>query len=154
MNLHDIVNLHLWYLDDGTFIGPKSCLLQLLECFASPGPQFGLYLNLPKYEIFWLSGDSFPEFLTSVKHMSEGLQLLGSPTYTESNYFFVQYLSARLTKVAAAQDSIAILEDSQVELPLLCSCLGSCKIIHLLHTVPFNMLQSFLNRFDVNLRTC
>jgi len=42
VKLHDIANLHLWYLDDGMFIRPKSCLLQLLESFSSHGPQFGI----------------------------------------------------------------------------------------------------------------
>ena len=49
--------------------------------------------------------------------------------------------------VAVAQDSIAILEGPQVELHLLCSCLGSCKVIHLLRTVPLNVLWSFLRAF-------
>jgi len=60
-----------------------------------------------------------------------------------NNNFFDQYLTAHLAKVAAAQESIAILEDPQVELHLLHSYLGSCKIVHLLHTVPFNVLRSF-----------
>jgi len=43
------------------------------------------------------------------------------------------------------------LEDPQVELHLLWSCLGSCKIIHLLRTVPFSILQPW---FDFSLRIC
>jgi len=30
IKLHDLVKLHLWYLDDGTFIGSKSSLLKLI----------------------------------------------------------------------------------------------------------------------------
>ena len=153
VKLHDKVKLHLWYLDDGTFIGSKSCLLQLLDLFSSHGPQFGLHLNLSKCELFWPSGDSFPEFPKGIKRVSEGLELLGSPIWGTSK-FFDQYLSARLDKVAAAQDSIAILEDPQVELHLLRSCLGSCKIVHLLRTVPSGKICSFLQQFDLNLRNC
>ena len=117
VKLHDLVLLHLWYLDDGTFIGSKSCLLQLLESFSLHGPKFGLHLNLSKCELFWPTGDSFPEFLTTIKSVSEGLELLGSPTWGTIT-FFDKYLSAHLANVAAAQDSIAILEDPQIKLHL------------------------------------
>jgi len=33
VKLHDLVLLHLWYLDDGSFIGSKSSLLKLLDSF-------------------------------------------------------------------------------------------------------------------------
>ena len=59
VKLHDLVKLHLWYLDDGTFIGSKSSLLKLLDSFSIHGPRFGLHLNLSKCELFWPSGD-FP----------------------------------------------------------------------------------------------
>ena len=61
-------------------------------------------------------------------------------------------LSAR--QVATAQDRLAILEDPQVDLHLLHSCLENCKIVHLLYTVPFNVLLSFFEEFDDNLRNC
>jgi len=153
VKLHDLVLLHLWYLDDGTFIGSKSSLLKLLDAFSVHGPQFGLHLNLSKCELFWPSGDSFPEFPTNINRASEGLELLGSPIWGTDN-FFDQFLSSRLSRVVAAQDSIAILEDPQVELHLLRSCLGSCKIIHLLRTVPFSILRSFLEKFDSHLKGC
>jgi len=47
-----------------------------------------------------------------------------------------------------------MLDGPQVELHLLQSCLSSCKIIHLLRTVPFSILKPFLYQFDLNLRTC
>ena len=153
VKLHDLVKLHLWCLDDGTFIGSKSSLLKLLDSFSTHGPQFSLHLNPSKCELFWSSGDSFPEFPTSINRAGEGLELLGSPIWGTDN-FFDQFLSSRLAKVIAAQDSNAILEDPQVELHLLRSCLGSCKIIHLLRTVSFCILCCFLEQFDSNLKTC
>ena len=153
VKLHDLVKLHLWYLDGGTFIGSKSSLLKLLDSFSIHGPRFGLHLNLSKCELFWPSGDSFSEFPTSINRAGEGLELLGSPIWGTDN-FFDQFLFSRLAKVTAAQDSVAILEDPQVELHLLHSCLGSCKIIHLLRTVPFCILHSFLEQFDSNLKSC
>ena len=81
MKLHDAVKLHLCYLDDGTLIGLKPSLLQYLESFSSHSPHFGVHLNFSKYELFWPSGDSFPEFTTSIKHVSKYLELLGSPIF-------------------------------------------------------------------------
>jgi len=112
VKLHDLVLLHLWYLDDGTFIGSKSSLLKLLDSFSVHGPQISLHLNLSKCELFWPSGDSFPDF---INRASEGLELLGSPIWGTDN-FFDQFLSSRLSKIVADQDSAAILKDPQVEL--------------------------------------
>ena len=44
------------------------------------------------------------------------------------------------------------LDDPQVELHLLCSCLGVCKLNHLLRTIPPGSVDSELQRFDDNLR--
>jgi len=57
----------------------QNVLVAALESFSSHGSQFDLHLNLSKCEIFWPSGDSFPEFPTSIKRISEALELLGSP---------------------------------------------------------------------------
>ena len=106
----------------------------------------------PKCVLFRPSGGTFPEFPTNVKHVSEGLELLGSLNW-ETTEHFDQFLFFILTKAVATQDSIAILEDPHVELHLLCSRLGSCKIVHLLCTVPFSVLCSFLEQFDLNLKS-
>ena len=62
--------------------------------------------------------------------------------------------SSRMDKVALTQEKFSLLDDPQVELHLLRSCLSSCKIIHLLRTVPFTILKPFLLQFDHNLRSC
>ena len=76
VRLHNLVSLHFWYLDNGNFISSKSSLLKLLDSFSVYGLQFCLHLNLSKCELFWPSGDSFPDF---INRASEGLELLGSP---------------------------------------------------------------------------
>ena len=59
VKLHDLVQLNMWYLDHGTFVGKRSSMQTLLSHFISPGPEFGLHLNLSKCRLFWPSGDSF-----------------------------------------------------------------------------------------------
>ena len=134
-------------------MGTRSSLLSLLSLFAFHGPDFGLHLNLSKCELFWSSGDpSFSEFPSDIKWVT-GLELLGSPLWGDDN-LLKEFLSSCLDKVAVSQDKLAMLDDPQVELHLLRSCLSSCKIIHLLRTVPLSILRPFLCQFDHNLRTC
>ena len=81
--LHSNICLPLWYLDDGTFIGPQSSLTALLTLFSQDGPVFGVHLNLAKYEIFWPSGDSKVScgYLYRVGIISGGVELLGCPLW-------------------------------------------------------------------------
>ena len=152
VNLRDFVELNLWYLDDGTLVGKQSSLSSLLSLFATRGPEFGLHLNLTKCELFWPSGDFFPNLPTDIKRVTS-LELLGSPLWGD-DIFFNDFLSSRMGKVALTQEKLSLLDDPQVELHLLRSCLSSCKIIHLLLTVPFTILKPFLLQFDHNLRSC
>ena len=116
------------------------------------GPEFGLHLNLTKCELFWPSGDFFPNLPTDIKRVTS-LELLGSPLWGD-DIFFNDFLSSRIDKVALTQEKLSLLDDPQVELHLLRSCLSSCKIIHLLRTVPITILKPFLLQFDHNLRSC
>jgi len=152
VNLRDYVDLNLWYLDDGTLVGKQSSLSTLLSHFSTRGPEFGLHLNLSKCELFWPSGDSFPNFPTDIKRV-KNLELLGSPLWGD-DAFFSEFISSCSEKVAASQEKLSLIDDPQVELHLLRSCLSSCKVIHLLRTVPFTILKPLLYQFDHNLRSC
>ena len=104
------------------------------------GPDFGLHLNLGKCEVFWPSGNqSFPELPSQSMCLREGIELLGSPIYGTEKF---------------AQSHLSNLNNPQVELQLLRSCLSICKINynHLLRTVPPDLLMDELTRFDLSLR--
>ena len=149
--------LNLWYLDDGTFIGTRSCLHVLLSHFTESGPSFSLYINLSKCELYWPSGDSsFPNFHPTIKRINpknSGLELLGSPIWGPPQ-FYDAFLSVQFDKIVAIQDKLVDLEDPQVELHLLRSCLSICKVTHLLRCVPSSSLGSFPSHFDLRLREC
>ena len=121
------------------------------------GPSFGLYPNLSKCEILWPSGNqSFPEFPSSVTCISllqeEEAAFLGSPVWGSSDYF-LSFVGKAVDKVASLQDRLGGLGNPQVELHLLRSCLGVCKLNHLLRTISPNCVISQLERFDYNLRS-
>ena len=151
------IRLQLWYLDDGTFVGKRSSVASFLDLLSSKGPAHGLYINMKKCEVFWPSGDnSFPEFPPKVQRIEQitgGAEFLGSPILG-SNTFFDMSFAKRVDKVISCQEHLSDLEDPQVELHLLRSCLSLCKINHLLRTVPPERVQTQLNRFDQGLKHC
>ena len=89
---------------------------------------------------------SFPEFPSSVTRISllqeEGAAFLGSPVWGSSDYF-LSFVGKAVDKVASLQDRIGGLGNPQVELHLLRSCLGVCKLNHLLRTI--SQIVLFLN---------
>ena len=61
-------------------------------------------------------------------------------------------MSRRFNKVLQCQRHLSDLENPQVELLLLLSCLSLCKINHLIRTVPSDIIMKQLSRFDAGLR--
>ena len=52
----------------------------------------------------------------------------------------------------SCQEHLLDIKDPQVELHLLHSCLGLCKINHILRTVPSHRIHQELYKFDIGLR--
>ena len=129
----------LWYLDDGTFFGSQDALSVLLKSLLSRGPDVSLHINLAKCEVFWPSGDQkFPSFPPEIHRLcmsSNGVELLGSSIF-RSHEFFDNFFKSRIAKVRDAQDRLADLDNPQIALHLLRSCLSLSKISYLLRTVP------------------
>ena len=96
--------------------------------------QFGILVNCAKCEVFWPSGNqSFPGFPPEVQgigHTKGGDEFLGCPIYGLNN-FFTASLSKHIDKVLDCQDRLSDLENPQVELHLLRSCISLCKQNHL-----------------------
>ena len=149
------LSLKLWYLDDGTLVGPRRIVRCVLDTILEKGPQLGLHVNLAKCEVFRPSGDQdFPEFPRAIKRISEddaGLELLGSPVVGTKDFFDVA-VRQRVEKVLRLQDQLTDLDNPQVALHLLRGCVSICKINHLLRTVPPEFASEQWTRFDNGLR--
>lgn len=63
-------------------------------------------------------------------------------------------VDAVIDKALEMQDRILDLDNTQVEMHLLRSCLGICRVNHLLRTVPRDLILEQLYRFDESLRSC
>ena len=130
--------LHLWYLDDGTFVGTRDAVASFVNSLVEKGPSFGLKLNLKKCEVFWPSGDqTFPDCPSEIHRVcaqTEGAELLGSPVCGSID-FYNDFIARRVDSVLQNQSLLQDLNNPQVEIHLLRSCLGFCKINNLLRTV-------------------
>ena len=83
----------------------------------------------------------FPEIdaeVQRISHVTGGAEFLGSPIFG-SDTFFADSVAKRV-KVLSCQEHLDI-KYPQVELHLLCSCLGLCKINHILRTV-YHLIES------------
>ena len=120
----------------------------------SKGPKYGLQLNMSKCEIFWSSGDqSFPKFPSDVEQVVDtkgGADFLGSPLWGSEDFFNTS-LSTRINKIWESQQRLQHMENPQVELLLLRSCLSLWKLNHILRTVPPDRVLGQLQPFDINL---
>lgn len=81
------MKLQLWYLDDGTIVGPRDSVRELFDYIVANGHRHGLMLNPAKCEVFWPSDDpTFPEFPPAVQRPREGITLLGSPLWGSAQF--------------------------------------------------------------------
>ena len=81
------------------------------------------------------------------------MEFLGSPVYGTQK-IFDSCFSKRIEKIQECQEHQYDMENLQVELHLLRSCLFLCKINHLLRTVLPDKCLLQLSRFDINLHNC
>lgn len=74
--LHPLVNkiaakctldLHAWYLDDGTIVGDTMEVAKALQIIQADGPAIGLHLNVSKTEILWPTVDPKRDVTGSTK---------------------------------------------------------------------------------------
>ena len=147
----------LWCLDDGTLVGMRSGLASFCKYLYGMVQVLVstlIYLNVRSFGLLVIS--CFQSFPLSVTHISllqeEGAAFLGSPVWGSSDYF-LSFVGKAVNKVASLQDCLEGLGNPQVELHLLQSCLGVCKLNHLLRTISPNCAISQLEVFNYNLRS-
>ena len=106
--------------------------------------------------MFWPYSDQcFVNFPPSVKCLVlpevGGIDFLGSPIWGSPD-FLSTFVGSVVDCVSVLQARLEDLEDPQVELLLLRSCLGIYKLNHLLRTILPGCMDSELLRFDDNLQ--
>ena len=140
----------MWYLNDGTFVGRRESLKQVLDFLgSSPVEEIGLKLNHRKCELWWPKGDdTFPEFPTQViRQPQEGVEILKVPIGTDN--FICSKLHERASKVKEIIERLENLEDVHLEFTILRACLGACKYNYVLRGIcPSEAVAKVLQEID------
>ena len=148
------LKLHVWYLDDGTLVGDRESLKQILDFLRSSIVRdLGLIINDRKCELWWPTGDvSFSGFPAPVKRQPpEGVEILKVPIGSDN--FICEKLRERAQKVANAVARLERLEDAHVEFTILRACLGSCKFNYVLRGIcPSTAVINVLQEIDDSMR--
>ena len=129
--------LSAWYLDDGTVIGNRDTLGELVHFLGSDEVRsIGMQINMSKCEVWWPTGNVLvPELpLAVVRAPAMGTEVLKIPIGSDN--FIAERLLQRVTKMGAIVDKLDKLEDAHVEFTLLRACLGSTKLAYALRGVP------------------
>ena len=143
--------INAWFLDDGTLCGTPDDLATALTIIESEGPSRGLFLNKAKCLVFAPSNSSASHpLLRNIPTTSDGFTLLGSPIGPSA--FCESSVKIRIRKVEEALTRLRDLQDSQMEMALLRSCLALPKLAHVLRTCPPALIMNALNSFDCIMR--
>lgn len=140
--------LNAWLMDDGTLIGSTDDVQHALKIITGEGPALGLHINLPKCELWWPTPNprmhEFPRDITRV--LTAGVTLLGSTIGSAA--FAADDFGSRVARMASKLQLLSALEDPQIQLQLLRTCLGMPTLVYSLRTQPPASLQPQLEIAD------
>ena len=149
---HPNLLLHVFFLDDGTFIGTMDDLQSVFDILSKAGPEIGLLLNAAKSSVW--CGDNLPSNIDPTDPLQRGVppaspagyHLLGAPIGDIS--FSRGVVDKRIAKIAEIFDLLPSLNDAQLEFSLLRFCFSLPKLSYCLRTCdPLHLLPSYQN-FD------
>ncbi|XP_026428410.1 uncharacterized protein LOC113324308 [Papaver somniferum] len=162
--LHPLVNkitaectldLHAWYLDDGTLIGDTMEVSKALKIIQDEGPAKGLHLNINKTEIYCPSVDprreSIGVFPAAISKPTRGVKVLGGPMSLDQQFCSNMVLD-RVAKTTQLMHKIRKLQDPQRELLLLRNCTGVFRLYFTMRTTSPMALQEATAEYDNQLQ--
>jgi hypothetical protein len=140
-----------WFLDDGTFVGTVELAQRAVQLVIDRAPAFGLSLNPQKCRVWSPIHDplhlhGFP--MGFVHEQRPGLTVLGA-AITLSVEYAASITQALVDAVAVSLERLALLRHPQVELLLLRSCLGACKVVYTARCTPPTAAAPAFAAFDV-----
>jgi len=130
------LNLNGWYLDDGCLVGPTEAVFKAYELIEKTSPELGLTLNANKCALHWpIDQEGWNLFPKIMPRLTNGTCLLGAPI---GNQQFCETFGAKIVENAVELlFKIQELEDPQLELKLVQTCLGYSKICYGITGVTF-----------------
>ena len=146
------LKINAWYLDDGTLCGSPTDLAAALRIVEQEGPSRGLKLNRAKSLVYIPDGgDPSNNLLPSdIPITKNGFTLLGCPIGPSS--FCDSIFSKRVEKVKQSIAKLPDLQDSQMEMALLRSCLALPKVSFSLRSCPPDYIKQGTAEWDNTMR--
>ena len=141
--------LNKWYLDDGTIVGKIEDVHHALHIVQEECASIGLQLNESKSVLFWGSMDlvkldCFPAAI--LRSADSGVKFLGAGA--GSNEFVNTIAQKKVDKIGKILEATKGLEDPQMELLLLRSCIGLPKFAFLLRMCPPEHISEAIASLD------
>lgn len=155
---------NIWYMDDGTLVGPATALEQALNFLPGALHVIGLEMNMKKCTLWGPLVDHLADHagnqspLSQVTHIpwknGSGVVLLGVPIHFPGDPTFTRnYFEGVLNKVKqSCSVLVAKLRDSQTQLALLRGCFAACKFTFLLRSTQIASVKDILQKADATLR--
>jgi hypothetical protein len=143
------LDIHVWYLDDGTLIGPRQMVLSALELIEEEGRSYGLHLNHSKCELYWPTSDphGWEEFPSSIiRCSSDGVDLLGAPLGTHD--YVRNFTKGRVEKINALLKAMVAMDAPQESMLLLRYCTGMPRFNYVLRTCRTDIILNEICQFD------
>ena len=140
---------NVWYLDDGLLVGSKDHLLGILRTLTTQFAEMKLVVNLNKCKL-WRPGEVTPQADVSPATWApwnNDIPVLGTP-FGESR----STLDSSVAALGRIWEKLPTLEDCQIAICLLRSCLGCCKVNHLFRTLPLGSHDPFCCSISQGLR--
>ena len=141
------LNLHVWYLDDGTIICPSESVKDVLEFIADFTPTLGLVMNRQKCYVyaptFQPEWDDLPP---EIQKSTEGIVILGTPV--GKHEYIAAFAEEKVDQLIEAIDLLPEINNKQSELLLVRACFGNAKFTHLTNTVDPGILAEALSKLD------
>ena len=140
-------SLSVWYLDDGTVVGPEKDVVQAWNIVQEEAKRVDLKVNVKKCEVWSNDGSKFSRLPEGVIRCgAEGFDLLGCPVGTPA--FCNEAVMRRVEKIADALQRLEHINDPQVEYLLIRSCLGIPKLAFALRASPPGFIRQGARCFD------
>ena len=141
--------LSVWYLDDGTIVGDPKEVEKAWKTILEEVQKVGMKVNQGKCELICPKGESgaVPKVWARVHVIfGGGFELLGAPV--GDKVFCEDYVGKRIAKIEAALKNLEKVDDPQIEMLLIRSCLGLPKFVFALRSAPPEDIACSIRKFD------
>jgi hypothetical protein len=142
-----------WYLDDGLVSGTGAQLAWAWDTLLRLLPPIGLTVNPAKCTI-WGKRPALPiASAAAALHVipeEDGTVVLGTPLGARE--FQDDYCRTVLDRGKALLEALPEVGDTQVQLGVLRMCLGTCRMQHLLRTLPVGQTRHWAAQLDREMR--